>query len=445
MSTDCTIRPLEAAPDEDAGRLVRLRDHRLRHLLNRELHARPYVGLQPPEQISHLALHTGEEAAAEDHARLVELCERYAVTPPLQGVTHFVHDMGPFRLKWERHTEFVTYTFFRDRPAGEPFLRPAIDVVARDWLDRLPSEVLVAVHVAVVPAAVPALTTGELSAWLEPETTCGSTVTGGAATVHTDFTIHADGFSRILVHDRALEPLQAGRLVQRLLEIQTYWTMALLALPLVRESAPEIGRCERQLSEAMAGLSEEDGIEGERGLLDRLTLLAGSVERLSATTSYRLRASEAYAALVHRRLEEIREERIEGLQTLGEFLDRRFAPAMRTCSATAQRVDEVARRVGRANELLHTRIGIAVQEQHRELLGSVDRRAAMQLHLQEMVEGLSVVAIAYYAIGILAYALEAVPRFHPPFAPGLATAFASPAVVLSVWLLLRRMRQRVTR
>ena len=64
-----------------------LYDHPLRHVLNNELHARPPVTLSPPERVSHIAIHSGEQGAAEDYASLLKLGERYGITPPHAGST----------------------------------------------------------------------------------------------------------------------------------------------------------------------------------------------------------------------------------------------------------------------------------------------------------------------------------------------------------------------
>lgn len=72
-------------------------------------------------------------------------------------------------------------------------------------------------------------------------------VASGAAFACTDFRIHADGFSRILVDDRGLTSRQAGRTLQRLLKIDTYRMMALLALPVAQVAAPFLADCEREL------------------------------------------------------------------------------------------------------------------------------------------------------------------------------------------------------
>jgi uncharacterized membrane-anchored protein len=419
-----------------------LRNHPLRHVLNNELHARPFVALRPPECVSYLALHTGEQSAGSDHTALMRLCERYGVTPPQSGVNHFAQDFGPFRLKWERHTEFVTYAFFRHGGIDEPFRAPVIEEVARDWLDRLPGSVLVAVHVAMLPRDAAPPTPHDLERQFKAETVVGSRVASGAATVFTDYRIHADGFSRLLIRDLSLSEHQGGRLVQRLLEIEAYRMMALLAFPLARETAPEIAHGESDLAEITARLAASDGPAEERGLLDRLVQLAGSLERLRAATSYRFRAARAYHALVERRLQELREERMPGLQTMSEFMERRLLPAMRTCSATEDRLESLSLRVARASELLRTRVDITIAEQNRNLLLSMDRRARLQLLLHEMVEGLSVVAITYYGLGLLGYVVHGLKPLRLGIEDEVFIAASAPVIFAAVWLALRHFRRR---
>jgi uncharacterized membrane-anchored protein len=437
------VEPLAAS--ERPGRSHPLPDHPLRHLLNNELHARPPVSLIAPERVSHVAVHSGDSGAAEDHACLVKLCERYGITPPQEGVNHFSAHLGPVRLKWERHTEFVSYTFYARGAFDEPFRLPVIEEIAHDWLAQLPGRVLVAAHVAVLPRDAPAPRLDELLRFFRPDSVIGSEVSGAVAAAFTDYRIHADGFSRILIHDRGLGERQAGRLVQRLLEIETYRMMALLALPMASEIVPEINRCERDFAEATAAMAERDGVDGERLLLDRLIQLAGTIERLSAATSYRFRAGRAYHALVERRIGELREERMPGLQTVAEFMDRRLVPAMATCVSTAERLESLSQRVGRTSALLRTRVDITMAEQNRDLLRSVDGRARLQLLMQETVEGLSVVVITYYALGLIGHILLALRPLHSKLDPEVAIGVATPVVLTLVWLVLRHLRRKLLR
>jgi uncharacterized membrane-anchored protein len=304
--------------------------------------------------------------------------------------------------------------------------------------------VIAAVHIAILPSAAPAPTAESLSVHFVGEPVIGSAVAGGAAMVFTDCRIHADGFLRILIHDYSLGEHQAGRLVQRLLEIETYRMMALLALPVAREMQSEIARCERELAEATATLAGADTTDSERMLLEQLLQLAASLERASAATSYRLRAAQAYHAIIEARIEELREERLSGRQTIAEFMERRLLPAMRTCASTFERLESVSQRLARASNLLRTRIDIGVQEQNRLVLRSMNRRAHLQLVLNQMVEGLSVFAITYYALGVLAYPVKALQPVTG-LDPAIIIGAASPAVFVLVWLGLHRLRAALFR
>lgn len=430
-----------------------LPEHPERRAVSDEVHARPYPLMQAPEQASHLALLSGEAGAAEDHACLARLCALVGQAPPAPGINHHAMEFPgpggvPVRLRWERHTEFSTYTFFRRLNGADPFAEPAIRAVPRDWVEALPPSVLVAVHAALLPAPEPGAGSDlrpDLSRYFATDNVAGSLVSGGSAAAWTDFVLREDGFSRIFVVDLGLGARQAGRLMQRLLEIETYRTMALLALPVARQLAPQLTRLDQAHTETSGAIAGLVDIEDERTLLDTLMDHAAEIERLANASAYRFGAARAYYALVERRVDELRETRIEGQQTIREFLDRRLAPAMRTCESTAGRLETLASRVGRASNLLRTRVDIQLEAQNRDVLVSMNRRARLQLRLQETVEGLSVVAISYYAVGLVGYAAKAAHAAGLPVDTDVAIGIAIPLVLAAVWLMVRRIRRRVYR
>ena len=122
---------------------------------------------------------------------------------------------------------------------------------------------------------------------------------------------------------------------------------------------------------------------------------------------------------------------------------RRLAPAMRTCVAVADRQKGVIEHIARTTQLLNTRVEVAAEVTNANLLASMDRRARQQFRLQQTVEGLSVVAISYYLIGIAAYVFKGAKAVWHDLNPELATAVAAPAAVAVVWLALRRMRRHM--
>ncbi len=419
-------------------------NHPQRFALNYELHARLPETLNIPEQASYLALATDPANREAEYERLVELCTRYGVPPPAPDVNHFQADLGTFRIKWERRTECNSYTFFRQGEFDDPFAKPVIASVPPDWLESLPGQVLVAAHVALRKASRKATSNEELATYFEGNPLVGSRVGDGVASVWADFRIHADGYSRFLIEDLSLTPRQAGRMVQRLLEIETYLMRALLTLPVARATMPVLVDADQRLA-ALINEMVEARSEDEPALLDRLTKLAAVVESTISSTLGRICAARAYHELVDRRIVELREVRVEGLSPLREFVERRLMPAMNTCETVARLQDSLSERVGRASELLRTRVDIAMQRQNQALLSASARRARLQLRLQETVEGLSVAAVSYYVVGLIAYLTKAIKAAGVDVNPDVVTGVAIPIVVISAAMGVRHIRRAVQR
>jgi uncharacterized membrane-anchored protein len=421
------------------------KEHSLRQPLAEELHARPHGVVDAPAKISHIAAINDENSAAADHAHLARLCQTFNAAPPAAGITHLTQHMGRFRLKWERHTEFTTYTFFREAPFERPFKDTVIDLVPQDWLAELPGRVLVATHVAIDSKDMPERSVPEIVGLFDNNTVTGGFVAARGAILWTDFRIHGDGFDRFLIRDIGMNHRAMARLVQRVLEVETYRSMAMLAFPLAREARAKIAGAESEVSEIISRLSEIEGVEDERELLGRLSRLAAEAEKISATTSYRFGATNAYYKLVKQRLKTLREERIVGLQLAGEFIDRRLAPAMDTVKNCTERQENLSNRISRASDLLRTRVDVALEGQNRDLLQSMDRRARVQLRLQATVEGLSVVAVSYYLLSMISYLAKGAQGFGAALDPFIVVTVAFPFVVAAVWAGVRRVRRSITK
>jgi len=417
------------------------KDHPLRQQLHEEVHARPFVATSAPEAISHIAMFCGEDTAAADQAHLYDLCDRFGITPPTGG--NFFHaDFGPFSLRWERHTEFCTYTFHQQAPEAVPFQTLAVDRVPEDWINSLPGQCLVAIHVALQKSQAEALVNRQLASLLGGGEVIGSIMSSGAK-VWTTFQLCDDGFSRIIVEDAELSPFQLGRLVQRLLEVETYRMMSLLALPLAQDTARDIAHTHKELRDIIRTVSKVADVTGERKLLIRLSELATHVAQLNSKTDYRFSATHAYYALVQSRLQELREERIDGLQTLTEFMDRRLTPAYKTCQSVEDRKSRLSNRITSTSDLLRTGVDISLEEQNHALLASMNRRALLQLRLQQTVEGLSVAAISYYLVGLIGYGLDALHTPWPDINSVVIKGISVPVVVLLVWMATRAVKNKV--
>lgn len=421
------------------------RDHPQRRDLNDEVHARPPQPMTPPLRISYLALFSDWSQRDNQFDHVCALARRFGATPPPAGANFYSADLGAFRLKWERHTEFARYKFILPGigpgTGASPFGQPAIAAVPADWIAGLGGEIIAAAHVALVSGPGNALDHDALAAsHFDGNPLVGASIGGGAGAAFTDFRIGADGFSRLLVLDRGMSPRQAGRMVQRLLEIDTYRMLAFLALPIARTLAPLLTRHERELAEitaALATASEED----EPVLLDRLTRLDAGIESRQADNFYRFSAAEAYYDLVRRRIGELREERIQGLQTFQEFTERRLAPAMSTCRSITARHNALSERVARTTQLLATRVDITRERQNKAVLESMNRRAHLQLRLQEAVESLSAVAAVYYMVSLVGYAAKGLEGAGIKVNPNVAMGVSIPFLAVLVVLAIRRIRR----
>jgi uncharacterized membrane-anchored protein len=267
-----------------------------------------------------------------------------------------------------------------------------------------------------------------------------SSIAEEAARVYTDFRIQADGFSRFVLLNARLTREQTGRTVQRLIEIEAYRLLSLLALPIARRQSPRIQQIERALATLTDGMARGGG--DDEVLLQEIMRLAAEVESGLSASQFRFGACRAYFELVQRRIAELRETRLPGLQTLEEFMARRLTPAVSTVNNVSARLSGLSERVSRASGLLSTRVDINREQQNQALLASMDRRAKMQLRLQQTVEGLSVAAIVYYLVGLVGYLAKGVKAAGVPLDADLAIGVAVPLLALSAIVVLRRAKRR---
>ncbi|MFO6465552.1 DUF3422 family protein [Jannaschia sp. KMU-145] len=424
-----------------------LTDHPRRYELANELHARPFPALTAPCRAAFVAIKRETDAATRDRsldrAHLDALLDRFGAQRPAPGATHFFGQLGKHRLKWESHTEFVTYTLFSDGVADQPFDGRMFEVFPADWLAEAPGVRVTSALIRVEAETPNDEIAPKLDQWFVPESLACSRVLDGSATIASDFRIDTNGHVRFAVFTTAeTGQRRVGRIVQRLTEIETYKTMAMLALPRARALSADLGVMDGTLSELVGGLRE--GRSQTEETLSGLLTIGSDLETMLARSSFRFGAMEAYEALVQQRIEVLREERFGGRQTFAEFMMRRFDPAMRTCRSVQRRMEALAERAKRAGDLLSTRVNVDRADQNARLLRSMDERSAAQLRLQKTVEGLSVVAISYYALGLVASLLYPL-GVRMGWSKEMVMAAVVVPVVLAVWWAVRRVRKGIDR
>jgi len=416
-------------------------DHADRAALADEVHARPPEALETPSRVSYVAVLIDPKSRAAESAHLAVLCQSANVVPPPPEARHFTATLGTVRLKWERHGEFSGYTFSTAGRSAQPFSEPPILGLPAGWVAGIPGQTISAAHADVVQFGDAEPDVKFLAALFDDHVVVGSEIGGEAGYAYTDFRVRADGFARFLVVNRHFTARQAGRMVQRLLEIEAYRMMALLAFPLVPRASLLITESE----EALAALTESLKSPGanDEVLLQRLTQLAAEVQGAVTRTQFRFNACRAYHDLVTTRIAELRERRLPGTQPIGEFMARRFTPAVATCAITAQRLRDLSDRVGQASALLSTRVDIVREQQNQRLLETMNVRAERQFRLQQAVEGLSVAAIVYYGAGLTGYLAKALKGAGVHIDPDIAVGVAIPAIAAVCGLALWRAHQRM--
>ncbi|MBD3763644.1 MAG: DUF3422 domain-containing protein [Rhodobacterales bacterium] len=419
-------------------------DHPLRYQLTNELHARPFPVLEVPCKCVFLAVKEPVDAANRDReldrAHLIDLLDRHGATHPQQGATHHGAAIGRHELKWESHTEFVTYSAFGKGLGARAFDPAEAEVFPEDWVARAPGRRLVSLLIRVEP--MPADETEivrKLDDWFVPESLVCSRIIDGAAIAAGDFRIDPAGHMRFAVFVQpGTGARRVGRIVQRLCEIETYRAMSMLGLFRSRALTQRLNALDPKLT-ALVGALDTPAQSAEATLHELLTI-SSELESLAVKFFFRFGATVAYEAIVTQRIEVLRETRVEGRQTFAEFMMRRYDPAMRTVKSSEQRLRSMAERAQRAAELLRTRVDVGRSRENQALLASMDRRADLQLRLQHTVEGLSVVAISYYAVGLAGYVVAPLAE-GAGLSKGAAMAILTPAVMLGVWWAVRRIRR----
>ena len=423
-------------------------DHPLRYPLVNELHARPFPVLAVPCSAVFIALKPPEDQAipdrGRDRAHLLDLLDRHATAHPKPDATHFSGPIGRSELKWESYTEFVTYSAFTPGLSARPFDPFDAEVFPDDWLQAAPGSKVasVLVRVEALPEDESSLL-DKLENWFVAESLAVARVVEGAAVVAGDFRIDPAGQMRFAVFVRpGTGSRRVGRIVQRLCEIETYRAMSMLGLIRARDLGAALNRLDPRLSALMSALNAED--RRPDAALHELLTIAAELEHLAVGVSFRFGATLAYEAIVTQRIAALREDRVNGRQTFGEFMMRRYDPAMRTVKSADARLKSMGERAQRAAELLRTRVDVERSAQNQTLLASMDRRADLALRLQHTVEGLSVVAISYYAVSLAGYVVGPLLEDWGVEKPWVLAGL-TPVVIALVWLMVRRIRSGVQR
>lgn len=433
--------------------------------IDAELHARPYLKLGANQRIFHFAFRTGEKNTRDEWLHLLDMMQTSYGWDHLpdhilaDNITEasprfFMHDEADIIYRYERHTEFTNLTLiFKNavtvsRKQPDYFSDDALALLPDHLISNFPGELIMATWIDMC-ADKKLFLPAEITTLFGHDNFTGSNVADEGASVFCSMKAdpHTDGhfaFTRVLILNNGLSEQRTGRLVQRILEIETYRHFAMISLPLVRELTPQLAKTEtalQRISKGMTHIGNDSPTEVLQKELVQITDASARIEKLSALSSYRLAATKAYDTLIQSRISDLRETRIENFQTIAQFLERRLAPAIRSCFAFQRRLDELAVRAQRNNTLLRTRIEMQIQIQNNSLLHSMEQRARAQIQLQEIVELLSIAAITYYMVGLLSYTLKGFSSDFVNQYAHIILAISVPVIAVMHYAILRQVRK----
>ena len=419
--------------------------HTERANLYAELHARPFKIIASDALISHVALLCNEAQREQQKQQLLTfLQQRQVDVERIEGSCQVYHTQDLI-IRYEQHLEFTSLTITEQRnnlSQQVPFIQTALSRLPADWFQHFPGTMIAAFHLHICFEPVADVPKPQiLKPRFDDKLMIGSWPQQGAAQVWTNFHTHKDNFGRFLIYNRSMTKGQMGRMVQRLIEIETYRLMALLGYVEARALAPDLKEMDAtmaKLTEQLAsGLGDDDHV-----LLKQLTDLASQIEAHRARTTFRFNASTAYHESLQARIIELDEDEVSGHLTIKEFLSRRLTPAVRSCATVQERLENLPKRVNRASDMLRTRVELALHHQNQLLLSSLERRSRIQLAMQHTVEGLSVAAISYYSVGLFKYLTDALYAAGAQFNKTAVLGMSVPVIVGAVWYVTHKIHNR---
>ena len=422
-----------------------MREHALRRRLSEELHARPYHEFEGAGRfIRFIFLFDDTDAHIIDYINQF-LTEKDQ--PPLGPDTKFTRVViGGYAMRVERHTEFVSLSLIekgqsaKSGLAKHAFTPSALQHLPFAWVKKMPAELFHAIWLEIGGKPPHRLSYEDVQILLESRSAPSNMISDGAAQLHVSFDIDSDGFSRAALFNLAIPANRMGRIVQRVIEMETYRMLTLLGLSTAQTHSRTLNAVDDALSHLTTSLSKQITAADKTtdNILPKLSELSAKLEETFAQTGFRMAASKAYSEVFLSRLDALRPTYLNGFQGIRGFIDRRMLPALQTCTAFSGRIERLATRVDRSAQLLRTQTEMTIQQQNRDLLVSMDRRAQIQLRLQQTVEGLSIAALTYYSVGLVGFIAEAFPLHSWGIDVQTIKAASVPVIAIIVWRIIRR-------
>ncbi len=417
------------------------------------------LGIVPVERVKGASiahqvayLRDPHESDGQLQDRFRQVCERLQIPEQNRsfGETRG-HGWGPhgnggdsqLQLTWELHTE---YYFFRAiLTGGAPVTR----------FDERLEEVVQVLHDCGTPPIVTCLDILLLDTLIPPEglegliTTrnrYGAQILDGALNIYTNYE-PINGRERYVVSGlpAALEAHGAFTLAN-IGALENYYHLLMIPRIEQRESVMEVHDMEQALTERMAVVTEQIDRAGPEQLEEWLHDLTGDLTRLvryNGRFNHVLSASYPYNDRVREAFAKWNEMPLPGCDSPSRIILERTDRVAEEYRTFLARLDRMQGEISDLVAILRTRVEMSMEAQNTRLLQNLDERSAIQLRLQELAEGLSVIVITYYMTGLASYLFKALEKAHVIGSATLYTAVFIPIGAATAWYVAHKGIQKI--
>lgn len=216
------------------------------------------------------------------------------------------------------------------------------------------------------------------------------------ASIWTPFATNSRGPTPFLIYEKELHPNHLKRIISLTLDMWTYSILILHLVKTIKAHLPAVNETADKLRNLMQDIKVIVGTAKTEEHLAQLLDNAESIEKLYADIGGHLETVPAYTKIVQERIEQLEIEKIPETQDMNTFIMDHIMPQVRQCTSVECKLRELSLRNARATGLVSTKVDLAVHQESKNLLKSLDKNSDTNVQLQHAVEVLSVIPLTYY-------------------------------------------------
>jgi uncharacterized membrane-anchored protein len=313
-------------------------------------------------------------------------------------------------LVWQAHTEYYNYQFWHvpSQANGAVAFGPLIFPNYAFPIEPLGS-VVCRLDLLLMTETLPPR--NELRALLPGPVMYGSKILNEQTGIVTSFTPDEQGRERywVSIASSQDDPSRLKDIVDAIVRIETYYHLLLMQKPLFSAAIDQVYKFEqvhlKQREIITSHIAHADSQALQRWL-NTLTQDLLKTNRIAGKLHFELSASLPYDKIVHATLGSLAEQPMESCRPISDYVLGGITGVAEGYQQLLKRIDTLRNGFEGIISIIRTRVDLIVEAQNLALLQSVDKTTKSQVLLQNTVEGLSVIVIAYYLAGLAGYVFK---------------------------------------